>query len=198
MEWEYGMKLVIVPALLVWAWRRYVPLTGPNRPLTSTAVGIVAGMFGCTVWVTLLRPFVDPFEGEAWTSLGFFLRLASVSLMVPIFEELLMRGYIFRLALQWDQARKNRSDDSFDKAFNQNCILQIAPGAWSLWAVTIPTIAFTLGHHFKEWPAALVYGLLMAGLLIVRKDLLTCIVAHGVTNLALALYVRSTGQWGFW
>ena len=35
--WTYGIKLIIVPALLVWAWRRYVPLTSPERSMTSIA-----------------------------------------------------------------------------------------------------------------------------------------------------------------
>ena len=38
----------------------------------------------------------------------------------------------------------------------------------------------------------------MAGLWIVRRDLLSCIVAHGVTNVVLACYVRATGAWALW
>jgi hypothetical protein len=38
----------------------------------------------------------------------------------------------------------------------------------------------------------------MAALWIVRKDLLSCIVAHAVTNLGLGLYVRATGSWALW
>ena len=196
--WTYGIKLIIVPALMMWAWRRYVPLTGPKRSMTSIAVGIVAGIFGCLLWILLLKPFVNPFEGEAWIGLGFILKLGSVSLVVPIFEELLMRGFIFRVALQWDHARKDGVEDPFKEAFDDDNIMQVEPGAWSLWAVAISTLAFTLGHHVDAWLAAIIYGLLMAGLWIVRKDLLSCIVAHGVTNFTLALYVRSTGQWGLW
>ena len=46
--------------------------------------------------------------------------------------------------------------------------------------------------------AALAYGLIMAGLWIVRRDLLTPIVAHAVTNLALYIYVFKTQSWGLW
>ncbi|NTU60611.1 MAG: CPBP family intramembrane metalloprotease, partial [Deltaproteobacteria bacterium] len=31
-----------------------------------------------------------------------------------------------------------------------------------------------------------------------RKDLLSCVVAHGVANVSLALFVRQTGWWGLW
>ena len=46
--------------------------------------------------------------------------------------------------------------------------------------------------------ASIAYGLLMVGLWIARKDLLTCVVAHGVTNVSLALYVHATGAWNAW
>ena len=81
---------------------------------------------------------------------------------------------------------------------DNNSIDTVAPGAWSVMAITISTIAFTAGHLMIEWPAAVAYSLLMSLLWIIRKDLLSCMVAHGVTNFFLALYVYSTGHWGFW
>lgn len=62
----------------------------------------------------------------------------------------------------------------------------------------ISTVVFTLGHEVSQWPAAIAYGLLMAALWINRKDLLSCVIAHGVTNIALALYIWNTRQWGLW
>ena len=40
--------------------------------------------------------------------------------------------------------------------------------------------------------------LFMALLWMRRKDLLTCITAHAVTNLTLAAYVAATGNWHYW
>ena len=59
-------------------------------------------------------------------------------------------------------------------------------------------IAFAVGHPPAQWLAAFAYGLIMAGLWIVRRDLLTPIVAHAVTNLALYIYVFKTQSWGLW
>lgn len=70
---------------------------------------------------------------------------------------------------------------------------EVSPGAWSWAAVGISILAFTSGHAVHEWPAALAYGLLMAGLWINRKDLIACITAHAVTNIALACFVYATG-----
>jgi membrane protease YdiL (CAAX protease family) len=52
-------------------------------------------------------------------------------------------------------------------------------------------------NHGSQWPAGILYGLLMGVLLIRTKSLGACIVAHGVTNLSLYLYVVYTGDWQF-
>ena len=38
----------------------------------------------------------------------------------------------------------------------------------------------------------------MAALWIARKDLLSCVVAHAVANLALALWVWTSGRFELW
>jgi len=38
----------------------------------------------------------------------------------------------------------------------------------------------------------------MALLLRSTRSLLACIVAHGVTNLSLGIYVLTTGNWKYW
>jgi membrane protease YdiL (CAAX protease family) len=62
----------------------------------------------------------------------------------------------------------------------------------------ISSLAFAAGHAPGEWVAATAYGLLMAGLWVWRRDLLSCVVAHSVTNVTLALWVWKTGQWSVW
>lgn len=197
-EVVYTLRLIVVSALLLWARRWYAPLRGPNNPVASVLWGIAVGIIGCAVWLLLLWPFVDPFGGEKWQLSGFFLRLTAASLIVPVFEELFIRGYVLMVALQWDQARRSQVAQPLATALDQRCLSDETPGSWSLWAVIISTIAFALGHHVYEWPATLFYSALMVGLWIIRKDLLSCVVAHGVTNFVLALYVKTTGQWGFW
>jgi len=157
----------------------------------------LAGLGGAYIWVVLLRPFVDP-AGEPYSDAAFVLRLAAAGLLVPIFEEMLTRGYILRLVVQWDKLRKKGSGDAIGEALNSCSIADAAPGEVTLWAIVISTVGFTVGHTVPEWPAAVAYGLLMAGLWMTRKDLLTCIIAHGTTNIALGFYARATAQWGLW
>ena len=195
---SYILKLIIVPLLLVWAWKWYVPVTGPKKIAGSFFYGIVFGLIGLAVWCLLLAPFID-ISGDPWNRSDFFLRLFSASLIVPVFEELFIRGYIFRVALQWDANRKNKAIDSpLTETLDKNDIDDVAPGAWSIAAIGISTIAFSAGHMPVEWVAAIAYSIWMSILWIIRKDLLSCIIAHGTTNFTLGLYVYFTGQWGFW
>jgi membrane protease YdiL (CAAX protease family) len=198
MEINYLFRLLITPLLLAWAWRWYCPLRGPRSPLGSILTGTAAGIAGLILWLALLAPFVQTEGASPWSFQGFLLRLLSAGLIVPLFEELMMRGFLFRLALQWDTARKNKEQEPLHLALDKQSINDVVPGAWSWPAIILSTVAFTSGHAMPEWPAAVAYGLLMAWLWVARKDLIACITAHAVTNIALALFVYSTGSWQFW
>ena len=49
-EIAYALKIIIVPLLLYWAWKWYVPIIGPKKPLDSIFYGIVFGIAGLVVW----------------------------------------------------------------------------------------------------------------------------------------------------
>ena len=197
-EVSYALRLILIPLLLLWGWRWYCSLSGPRSWRGSVAVGIAAGLVGLLVWIGLLAPFVAPDGATPWSTSGFALRLLSAGLLVPLFEELMMRGYALRLALQWDQARKQGDREALHTVLDNRSINDVAPGEWTWSAVLLSTIAFTAGHTLPEWPASIAYGLGMAWLWITRKDLIACIVAHATTNIALAIFVYSTGSWHFW
>jgi CAAX protease family protein len=195
-EINYVLRLISVPALLVWAWRWYVPVAGPKSFSGSFAFGVGFGIAGLVLWCVLYAPFTEP-DTTPWSTSGFYLRLVSASLVVPIFEEMVMRGYVFRFALQWDQVR-NKTKGAFMKTLDAANISTVRPGEWSVLAVVISSIVFAAGHTVPEWPAALAYGVLISVLWIIRKDLLSCIIAHATTNLTLALYVYFSGHWELW
>lgn len=197
-EWNYLLRIIVTPSLLVWGWKYYAPIKGPLSPMISIFAGVAVGLAGTALWVALLRPFAQGDGGAPWSGTAFGLRFVAAGFVTPVFEELLMRGYVFGLALQWDQERKSEADDPLENALERRSIHEIPAGSWSLVAVAASTIAFTLGHSTQEWVAAVAYGLLMSALLILRKDILSCIIAHGVTNIALALYIKAAGAWELW
>jgi len=197
-EISYILKIIIVPCLLYWAWKWYVPVTGPKNIFGSIFYGIIFGIAGLAVWCLLMIPFIE-ITGTPWINSAFLSRLFSASMIVPVFEELFIRGYIFRVAFQWDENRKDKNILlPLNETLDNNDISEVMPGQWSIMAIAISTIAFTAGHIFIEWPAAIAYSILISVLWIIRKDLLSCMVAHGTTNFTLALYVYFTGHWGFW
>jgi len=197
-EINYGLRLAVVGLLLLWSRRWYMALTGPGSPWVSILWGVAFGLAGTALWILLLFPFVAAEAPHAWSGLAFFLRLAAATLLVPIFEELLMRGFVFRLALQWDQERRTGVLSPLQVALDERSLHDVRPGEWSWMAVIISTAAFAAGHGMAEWPAAVVYGLLMCGLWVIRRDLVSCIAAHATTNASLALYVLLTGSWQYW
>ena len=187
-ELSYSLIIIAVATILIWSRRRYVPLTGPSSTLMSVVWGLLCGLLGTALWLFMLSPF-GGIDSGGWSKSAFYLRLIASAILVPIFEELLMRGYIFRLAYQWDRQRKKNKKKALDRVLHDQCINNFEPGAWSTAAILVSTAVFTLGHQIQEWPAAFLYGMLMVFLLIKRQDLISCIVAHGTTNFALALYV---------
>jgi len=115
-EANYALRIAAVGALLLLCRRRYVSLLGPKNPLGSILSGALAGLLGCLLWILLLVPFAGGEAAQPWTGAAFWLRAAAAVLLVPFFEEMVMRGYVFRLAYQWDAARKTGAEDPLGAA----------------------------------------------------------------------------------
>jgi membrane protease YdiL (CAAX protease family) len=164
----------------------------------SVAWGVVAGIAGTAAWVALLAPFVSLQDAEPWPMPAFWLRLLAAGALVPVFEELMMRGFVFRLALHLDRERRTGLGGALQAALDRRSPDEVAPGEWSWAAVFVSTTVFTAGHGVSEWPAAVAYGLLMCFLWAWRRDLASCVAAHATTNVTLGLYVLATGNWQYW
>jgi CAAX prenyl protease-like protein len=67
------------------------------------------------------------------------------------------------------------------------------PRTMSRW---LPPILFGLEHH--RIVVGIIAGIIYNLLLIRQKKLSGCILAHGVTNLGLGIYVLVTESWMFW
>jgi membrane protease YdiL (CAAX protease family) len=193
----YALRLVAIPALLAWGWRRYQSLRGPRSAAHSAGIGALAGAMGTVLWVGLAWPFIGP-GGEPWNDLDWALRLAGSALLPPLFEELLMRGWLLGTAVQWERARREGLARPLDAALDQRSIHDLEPGAWTPLAVVLSSAVFALGHAPGHWPAAFAYGLLMSALWIARRDLVSCVAAHATTNLILGCYVRASSNWALW
>ena len=65
------------------------------------------------------------------------------------------------------------------------------------WASFLTTSALFAVEH-DRWLAGLIAGLAYNGLYYRTRSLNACIVAHGITNLGLGIYVLAGNQWRFW
>jgi membrane protease YdiL (CAAX protease family) len=195
--WRYALAIVLSAAAIVWAWRWYVPLRGPRSVAGSVVAGLAAGLAGTALWLAIKTPFYEP-GGEPWEPASFWMRVLASTTVVAVFEELLFRGLLLRGAVTWDRLRRAGSRDPLGEALHDHGPDDVEPGAWTPLAVLVSSLAFATGHAPGEWVAATAYGILMAGLWIWRQDLVSCVVAHGFTNLTLALWVRYTGHWAIW
>jgi CAAX prenyl protease-like protein len=185
--------VVVVVGLVTgyFLWSR--PLLRPHR---RVGLAVAVGLVGIALWIglcqldfaallpTWLRPgnrrAYNPFEAldnpvAAWAFVA--VRLVGMALLVPVVEELFWRGFLARWLLDADwQARP--------------------VGQFTLQSFLIVTLLFTLAH--PEWLAAAVYGVLLNAYLAWKKDLWGCVVAHGVSNLVLGVYILAAEDWKLW
>jgi len=195
---DYAVRIIVTSALLWYFRKRYQPLRGPLRVSTSVLVGIAAGLAGVVLWILLLLPFRESATGESLPAGAFLMRVIAAATVVPLAEELLCRGYILGIITQWQEARRNGSKQAVSDVLDRKSVRSITPGAATALAVILSSAAFAAGHTPAQWVAAFGYGVAMAMLWIVRRDLITPIVAHAVTNVVLYAYIWWSDAWWLW
>jgi CAAX prenyl protease-like protein len=189
---SYVIKTFAAAALLVILWPHYTRIRWNYWWL-----GVIVGVVGLVQWVAMqlwLQNHVDFFkinEADAFDPTRHFadraglmwafivVRIADASLVVPVMEELFWRDWLWRTML----------------APNDFKLAEIGERSWT--ALLVVSGMFSLVHG-NWWLTAIVWGLMIGLLLMWTRSLGACIVAHGVTNFLLALYVLHTGQWFFW
>ena len=194
----YTAKIVLTAAAMWWV------LPGYRRfPFRVSGWAVPTGMVGVVLWIALctlgwerklltplgvdaLIDFVartgyNPFaelSGRPPALVGVFLsvRFLGLALLAPIVEEFFLRGFLMRFFVQADW---------WKVPFGT-----VHPTA-ILAAVAYPL----LSHPGVEWFAAVAWFLLITLLMFKTRNIWDCVVAHGVTNLLLGLYVVWSGQW---
>ncbi len=187
LPWLHALKISVVAATLILFRKHYTRITWRYAWL-----GAIVGVLVVVQWVgmeKLLGDYPKFGQRDAFNPLasiaspigrwGFIiLRIAGLSLLVPVMEELFWRDWLWRTL-----AAPNN--------FRMACI-----GEWDRTAFVVVALAFASVH--PEWITAIVCGFIYGGLLLYTRSLGSVIVAHGVTNLLLGLYVLWTHDWIFW
>ena len=192
----YTLKIALTVAAILFVLPGY-----REFPLRLSPWAVVVGVLGVVAWVglcrldlerTLLEPlglgsFVsmgrrsafNPFEqlwgnpASAWVFLA--VRFFGLAVVVAVIEEFFLRAFVMRFVMdaKW---------------------WEIPFGQVSLLAVVVGT-AIPMLSHPAELIAAAVWFSMVTLLMVKTRNIWDCVVAHGVTNLLLGVYVVLSGEW---
>lgn len=188
---ELLVRLILPALALAFYWRR-LPAFRVERPAGSVLVGLA--VFAVWVGPDLLIPgwrthwiFQNPVFGHLTVSmpaesrgnsLDLFLRVMRATTVVAIAEEIFWRGWLMRWLV--------------DERFTSVPIgFYRASAFW--W-----TAIFFAVEHGAYWEVGLAAGLIYNWWAIRSKSLGDLILAHGLTNAALGLFVILTRRWEYW
>ena len=107
------------------------------------------------------------------------MRMATAALLVPVMEELFWRDFLWRTII----------------APNDFKLAQV--GEWD-WKAFVGVSLFFATVHGNWWLTSIIWAMMIGWLLVRTRSLGACIIAHGVTNFLLAIYVLYTRDWAFW
>lgn len=197
--WFYFAK-TLVGAWMIWEMRPFV--TELRAHLSWEAVAVGVGV--CVMWVGLdgFYPKLSELSAKVGLSKGalaglalswnphlqfgdgtvlawFFIavRILGSSLVVPVLEEVFFRSFLYRYIVKSD--------------FQS---VSLGFFAWMPFLVT----AVIFGFEHEEWLAGILCAFAYQGLVLWKKRLGDAIVAHGITNFLLGLWVVWKGAWQFW
>jgi CAAX prenyl protease-like protein len=183
-----------------WMLRRHMPPLGKPHLL----VGIVGGIFAAALWVGGEHLFdgitiagwnlggrlpimpgqaevVDPradISTLSWWSQA-VLRITVASTTVPVVEEIFWRAFLLRALIDWDHFER------------------VPLGKFTLFSFLVTSLLSTLQHP-DNWAISIFCWFFYNGLMYWKKSVLCLMIAHGVTNLVLYVYVIAYEDWMFW
>ena len=174
--WLYPLKAIAVAMTLMYFWRQYDELR-PRFSFLAVAVGLVA----IVIWIGIDSYYPKWGSAEVFDPSGkpvfIAFRIIGAVVVVPVMEELFWRAFLIRWLVNPDFKR-----------------VPVGTFTWSSFAITVAL--FGLEHN--QWLAGLICGALYNWLYYKRKNVFACVVAHAVSNAALAAWVLARGDWKFW
>lgn len=184
----YPVKILVVTALIVYFWREYSELDFADlKQFQATCFSIVLGLIVFALWIHMDWDLAVMGDNASYDpslindgfgrNLLIAIRLAGAALLVPVMEELFWRSFLLRYIIDADFSA-------------------VRIGTYSLSSFLIGAVLFGLEHHLVF--AGIMAGMAYSLLLYRTKSIAQCTLSHAVTNLALGIYVLSTGAWQFW
>ena len=183
--WVYPLQTLACAALLAWFWICYDWGARWHVFAGIAACLVVLGIWVAPQWLFGAEPRLEGFDpgtfadspGLWWATVSLrFLRLVVV---VPLLEEIFWRGFLLRYLVA----------ENFTK---------VAFGTFTWFSFGVVVVMFGLAHWGPDFVPALIAGAIYNLVAVKTRSLASCVIAHGVTNLGLGIYIMQTRQWGFW
>lgn len=193
----YTVKIAFTIAAILYVFPGY-----RQFPFRISLLAIAVGVVGVVLWVWICslhlesklltpiglggfvslgdRPAYNPLEAlkatPAWAYTFLVIRFIGLALVVPIIEELFLRGFLMRFV----------QDDAawWTVPFGKVTPLAIVAGT------AVPMLM-----HPSEFLAAAVWFNLVTWLMVRTKNIWDCVAAHAVTNGLLGAWVIWSGDW---
>lgn len=190
---KLGVQIALSVGLLIFFRKVYIQ----HFPIRISWQSIVVGAVGVVVWVGVCqlglepqfltwigfdvsRPSINPFTiPDDGVRIAFLmLRFTLLAFVVPIIEELFLRGWLIR----WVE------DPDFES---------VKLTGLSRNALLTPCVYGVLTHPNEAIAAVLWFGL-VTWMMNRTGNFWDCVVAHAVTNLLLGIYIVQFEQWHLW
>lgn len=180
---------VVAVAAVLWYFRDDYPELrfSDLKRWAPTSFSIVAGLLVFVLWIQMTWPFAifGTLNSDAPTAIRepslrlvfIACRLIGAALVVPVMEELFWRSFVVRYIIRVD----------FEK---------VPIGVFTVASFSISAVLFGMEHNL--WLAGIMAGAVYNLILYKTKSIAQCIVAHGVTNGILGVWVLVTHAWQFW
>ena len=194
----YAIKIALTMAAMFAVWPGYRQFAWRVSPLAFLigGVGVVLWIGLCKLgleskllaplgleWVvdSGVRSAFNPLENwpdQPLLAYGFLaVRFCGLAIVVPIIEEFFLRGLVMRFVIDADWWK-------------------VPFGTLTPLAVVVGTLV-PVAMHPAEMLAAAVWFTSVTWLMFKTKNIWDCVVAHGVTNLLLGIWVVASGDWYF-
>ncbi len=185
----YWLKTLLTAVALIILWPRYTTIRWSHLTL-----GFSLGVLGIVQWIAMQLYLQKHFQFFSESThvydptthfhkvgmIAFIaIRLFGAVLVVPLMEERFWRDYLWRQV---------QSPNDFKLA---------SIGEWAPESLLIVSLVFATVHG-NWWLTAIVWALMVGGLLVYTKSLGACIVCHATSNLLLGIYVLRYHAWSFW
>ncbi len=177
-EYFYPLKMTITGLVLIYYWKSYRLRIPTNYLEIIFAAGLTAGL-----WILLSdhqpdldQALVESLSRMSWISATVWIlwRVMSFWVVVPIFEELVFRGYLM------SRIAGHTIDNS-----------QRLPFHWA--GLLVSSVLFGFIH--EAWVAGFLAGIIFGYLRFRSVSMTSCILAHGLTNFLISVWAMYSNRW---